>query len=117
MLPIGYADGYAWRLTAKAEALVRGRRVPVVGAVSMDMIFVDLTDVEGRRRARRDRRGGGAARGARASERITASELAERGGTIPYELLCLARPAPSRAATSAAPHASQVRSRFEGGLP
>jgi alanine racemase len=45
VLPVGYADGYAWRLSNRASALVRGRRLPLVGSVSMDMVFVDLTDL------------------------------------------------------------------------
>ena len=44
VVPVGYADGYAWRLTGKAEALVRGRRVPVAGSVTMDMTLLDVTD-------------------------------------------------------------------------
>ena len=47
-LPIGYADGYP-RHVRDARALVRGRRVPVVGAVCMDMLMVDVTDVPGAR--------------------------------------------------------------------
>ena len=57
ILQLGYADGYPWKLSNRAEALVEGRRVPVVGAVSMDMIAVDLTDT-----AAGPRRRGGAAR-------------------------------------------------------
>lgn len=88
VLPVGYADGYAWRLTHRASALVRGRRLPLVGSVSMDMIFVDLTDLPageapveaGEEVVLLGRQGG---------ERITVTELAEEAGTIPYELLCL----------------------------
>ena len=88
VLPVGYADGYAWRLTHRASALVRGRRLPLVGSVSMDMTFVDLTDLPpgeppveaGEEVVLLGRQGG---------ERITVTELAEAAGTIPYELLCL----------------------------
>jgi len=85
VVPIGYADGYSWRLTNEAEALVRGRRVPVVGAVSMDMTMLDLTDLPD---------GGGdvgdevVLLGAQGRERIDAWELAQIAGTIPYEILC-----------------------------
>ena len=45
-LPIGYADGYPRHIRG-AEVLVRGRRAPVVGAVCMDMMMVDVTRVPG----------------------------------------------------------------------
>ena len=45
-LPIGYADGYP-RHVQGATALVGGRRVPIVGAVCMDMLMIDVTDVPG----------------------------------------------------------------------
>ena len=41
-IPIGYGDGYRRGLTNNAEVVVGGRRAPVVGAVSMDNITVDL---------------------------------------------------------------------------
>lgn len=114
VLPIGYADGYAWRLTGKAEALVRGRRVPLVGAVSMDMVFVDLTDLPGAA-------GIGVGEevvllGRQGDERITAVDLAERVETIPYELLCLLGLRLARRYVGG-PNGGEVRSRFEGGLP
>jgi len=83
VVPIGYADGYSWRLSDKAEALVHGRRVPVAGAVSMDMTLLDVTGTTaevGDEVVLMGRQG---------SEEITAAELALVAGTIPYELLCL----------------------------
>ena len=44
-LPVGYADGYDRRLSGRGEVLLRGRRVPVVGRVSMDLVTIDVTDV------------------------------------------------------------------------
>lgn len=44
-LPIGYGDGFVRAYTPGAEALVRGRRVPLVGAVAMDAVMADVTDV------------------------------------------------------------------------
>ncbi|MHB1863474.1 MAG: alanine racemase [Gemmatimonadaceae bacterium] len=44
-LPLGYADGYRRALGNRGWALVHGRRVPVAGAVTMDMTMVDVTDV------------------------------------------------------------------------
>ena len=46
-LPLGYADGYPRALSNRAQALVRGRRVPLVGNVAMDALMVDVTDVPG----------------------------------------------------------------------
>jgi alanine racemase len=45
VLPIGYADGLPRRATGKAFAAIRGRRVPLVGAISMDIAMADVTDV------------------------------------------------------------------------
>jgi len=42
VVPVGYADGYARNLSNRGQALVGGRRVPVVGAISMDQLTVDL---------------------------------------------------------------------------
>ncbi len=81
ILQLGYADGYPWRLSNRAEALVDGRRVPVVGAVSMDMIAVDLTDTDGGLDAE------AVLLGRQGEEEITAWEVAERADTIPYEIL------------------------------
>jgi len=45
-LPLGYGDGLSRSLSNRAEALVRGRRVPVVGNVAMDATMVDVTGIE-----------------------------------------------------------------------
>ena len=46
-LPVGYGDGWPRSLSNRAEALVRGHRVPLVGNVAMDAIMFDVTDVPG----------------------------------------------------------------------
>lgn len=46
-LPFGYGDGWSRRLSNRAEALVRGVRVPLVGNVAMDAVMADVTDVPG----------------------------------------------------------------------
>jgi len=46
-LPLGYGDGWPRALSNRAEALVRGRRVPLVGNVAMDAVMADVTDVPG----------------------------------------------------------------------
>ena len=47
VIPAGYADGIDLRVSGRSQVLIRGRRVPIVGAVSMDMMMVDVTDLEG----------------------------------------------------------------------
>jgi alanine racemase len=82
VVPVGYADGYAWRLTGKAEALVRGRRVPVAGSVTMDMTLLDVTETGaelGEEVTLLGRRG---------EEEVSALELATHAGTISWEILC-----------------------------
>jgi len=83
LVPVGYADGYARALGNRAAVLVAGRRVPVVGNVSMDQITVDLgpesTEGVGERVV---------LIGADAGERVTAEELARLRGTISYEVTC-----------------------------
>lgn len=44
-LPVGYADGVNWWLKGRGEVLVRGRRAPIVGGISMDQLTVDVTEV------------------------------------------------------------------------
>jgi alanine racemase len=83
VLPIGYGDGYRRGLSNSADVLIRGRRRPVVGTVSMDNITVDVG-------ADTDVRPGDEATliGAQGDERITAEELARGLGTINYEVTC-----------------------------
>ncbi|HVR42938.1 MAG TPA: alanine racemase [Thermoanaerobaculia bacterium] len=82
-LPVGYADGYSRNLSGRADVLVRGRRAPVVGRISMDLVTVDVTGVPGVLAGDEvtllGRDGG---------EEIAAEELAATLGTISYEVLC-----------------------------
>ena len=81
VLPIGYGDGYRRGLSNVGEVLIGGISRPVVGTVSMDNITVDLgaeTDVEPGQAA--------VAIGDQADGRIDAESLAERLGTINYEI-------------------------------
>ena len=82
VVPVGYADGYAWRLTGKAFALVGGRKVPVAGSVTMDMTLLDVTGTAaevGDEAVLLGRQG---------SEEIRATDLAGQAGTISWEILC-----------------------------
>ena len=82
-VPFGYADGYPRAYANSAQVLVGGRRVPVVGMVSMDQITVDLgpeaTDAVGDEVVLLGRQG---------DERLTAEELGAWRGTINYEVTC-----------------------------
>jgi alanine racemase len=82
-LPVGYADGCGRLLSSRGQVLVRGRRVPIIGRVCMDMTMVDVTGVP-------EVRVGDEAVliGRQGAEEITADEVAEVQGTISYEVLC-----------------------------
>lgn len=82
VVPVGYADGYSWRLTGKAEGLVRGRRVPLAGSVTMDMTLLDVTE------AGAELGDEVVLLGRQGEEEITATELAHHAGTISWEILC-----------------------------
>jgi alanine racemase len=82
IVPAGYADGLDRRMAGRAFMLVRGKRVPVVGSVCMDMTMIDVTGLE-------VHTGDevvivGEQQGASIDMRETAASI----GTIPYELLC-----------------------------
>jgi alanine racemase len=85
-LPVGYADGVSRRLGNRGHVVVRGRRAPIVGAVSMDMAMVDVTEVEGV--AVRDEvvlLGG--QEGPLGKDAIGADEIAAHADTIAWEVL------------------------------
>jgi alanine racemase len=81
-VPIGYADGYPRHVRA-AEVLVRGQRAPLVGAVCMDMMMMDVTDVPGA--AVGDEV---TLLGCDGDHRITVDQIASWAGTVNYEILC-----------------------------
>ncbi len=81
-LPVGYADGYPRTLSNRAEVLVRGKRAPVIGSVCMDLVMIDVTDIPGV-----DVGDEVVLLGSQGDESIGAHELAERAGTIPYEIV------------------------------
>jgi alanine racemase len=82
-IPIGYADGIGRVLGNRGEVLVGGRRFPIVGAVSMDNITVDLGPeaavAVGDEAILIGRSG---------DERQTAEALSRQAGTIAYEIVC-----------------------------
>ncbi|MBI2371883.1 MAG: alanine racemase [Deltaproteobacteria bacterium] len=81
-LPVGYADGLSRALSNRGEVLVRGRRAPIRGMISMDWCMVDVTDVPGV--ALGDE---AVLIGGQADATIRVEEVAARLGTIPYEIL------------------------------
>jgi alanine racemase len=81
-LPIGYADGYP-RHVRDAAVLVRGQRAPIVGAVCMDMLMVDVTDVPGAAVGDAVTLIGDDGAGG-----ISVDDLARWAGTVSYEILC-----------------------------
>lgn len=86
-LPIGYADGVPRSLSNKGQVLLRGKRCPIVGRVTMDQIMVDVTDMGPH---------GEAIKvgesviliGRQGNDEITAREWAAWAGTVPYEIFC-----------------------------
>jgi len=80
-LPLGYADGVPWSLGNRGMALLNGRRVPIVGRVSMDLVTLDI--------------GGGPAEigdevilfGVGQGTALLVEEVAQAAGTLSYELL------------------------------
>ncbi|MGH9356192.1 MAG: alanine racemase, partial [Terriglobia bacterium] len=82
-LPVGYADGLSRALSNCGRVIIRGRFARIVGSVSMDMTLVDVTDIPGVSvgdEVTLIGRSDGCS--------ITAGEVAQAIGTIPYEVLC-----------------------------
>ncbi len=83
-LPLGYADGFTRLFTGKAEVYINGKRAKVVGKICMDQCMIDVTDIKG----------------VKVGDEVTifgygetgyphADELAEKIGTINYEIVCM----------------------------
>lgn len=81
-VPVGYAHGYVRALSNKAQLLVRGKRAPVIGRITMEDLLCDVTDLPGVQIGDEvvliGRQGG---------DQVTAEELARHARTIPYEIL------------------------------
>jgi len=76
---IGYGDGYPRNVISSTQVLVAGRRAPLAGRVSMDMLGVDVTDVPQARVGTEVVLWG---------EGLPVERIASCAGTVPYELLC-----------------------------
>lgn len=82
---VGYGDGYHRSASGKAQVIIRGRRVPVVGRICMDQMMADVTGMD-------DVQPGDEVvlMGTQGAETITADEMGAWAGTIGYELLLAA---------------------------
>jgi alanine racemase len=78
-IPVGYADGYTRLLSNRAEVLLKGQRVPVIGTVCMDMCMIDVSSVENARPGDEVILFGGG---------LHVDEVAAKIGTINYEVVC-----------------------------
>ncbi len=82
VIPVGYADGFRRAPRHWGQVLVRGRRAPIIGRVTMDQTMVDVTHIPGVRIGDEV-----VLIGRQRDETITAEEVAERLGTINYEVV------------------------------
>ncbi len=82
VIPVGYADGFRRGPRNWGEVLVRGQRARVVGTVCMDQTMIDVTQIEGVRQGDEV-----VLIGEQGGDRITVGEVAERLGTINYEVV------------------------------
>jgi alanine racemase len=82
-VPVGYADGLSRALSNRGRAIVRGRIARIVGNISMDLTLLDVTDVPGV-----DIGDEIILLGQSDHCSVTALEIAETVGTVPYEILC-----------------------------
>lgn len=85
-VPVGYADGYMRGLSKRGRVLIRGRRYPIAGTISMDQLLVDLGDdaVEAGDEV--------VLFGRQEGKEIRADEVASWLGTIGYEVVCAVSP-------------------------
>jgi alanine racemase len=83
-LPVGYGDGWSRSLSNRASAIVRDRRVPLVGNVAMDAVMADVTDVPGPPVDASDEF---VLLGASGEHRITAADLAQVRTTNSWEVV------------------------------
>lgn len=81
-IPIGYADGYNRKLSNSGEVIICRKRAPVVGRVCMDAIMVDITEIPEAKENTEV-----ILIGSQGDEKITAQDIADKIGTIPYEVL------------------------------
>ncbi|MDA8124251.1 MAG: alanine racemase [Deltaproteobacteria bacterium] len=82
-IPVGYGDGFGWLMGNQGEALIRGKRAPIAGRISMDMCTLDVSHIP--ECAVGDEV---VLMGEQGEERITADGIAAKVHSISYEILC-----------------------------
>ncbi len=82
-IPVGYGDGYGFILSNQGEALIREKRAPIVGRISMDMCTVDVSKIDNCRTGDEV-----VLMGRQGKETITADNIAAKSNTISYEIIC-----------------------------
>ena len=82
VVPAGYADGLDRRMAGSCDVLIRGRRAPIIGAVNMDMISVDVSGIKV------EPGDDVVIIGEQGDQRIDVREISSIIGTNPYEVLC-----------------------------
>jgi len=82
VIPVGYADGFRRGPRTWGEVLVKGQRAPVVGSVCMDQSLIDVTHIPGVKEG-----DDVVLIGEQGGDRISVREVAERLGTINYEVV------------------------------
>lgn len=87
VLPVGYFDGYDRKLSNRGEVLIRGLRAAVMGRICMNMFMVDITGIPGV--VPEDEV---VLLGRRGAEEVSAEEIAQRIGTINYEVISRINP-------------------------
>jgi alanine racemase len=81
-IPVGYADGYSRKLSNKGKVIINGKFAPVAGRVCMDAFMVDVTNIPDV-----TQNSEAVLIGSRGKKKITADDIANQTGTIPYEVL------------------------------
>ena len=82
-IPIGYADGYTRMMSGKAEAIIKGKKIPLVGRICMDQCMANATGLDVKPGDEvtlysNDRESG-----------ICIDDIANKLGTINYEIVCM----------------------------
>lgn len=83
VVAVGYGHGYSWLLSNRGHMLVGGRRVPILGRVTMDLTMVDLTDAPGAQVGDEV-----VLFGDQGPETLSLEEVAKGSETLPYEIMC-----------------------------
>lgn len=84
VLGVGYVDGYSRRLSNTGEVIIKGKKAPVIGRVCMDQVMIDVSGVKNVKIEDEV-----ILLGRSGNVRVTAEEIADKIGTIPYDVVCM----------------------------